>query len=49
MKIHRIILVSAAVLLVLSPAGARSQQELVFVGSGNEDIEAFRFDVWSKV
>ena len=44
MKLHRILLASAAVLLALSPAGAQSRQELVFVGSGSSDIEAFRFD-----
>jgi 6-phosphogluconolactonase len=44
MKLHRVILASAAALLALSPAVAQSQQELVFVGSGSSDIEAFRFD-----
>jgi len=47
MKWNRIALVSLAVLLAVLPAGGQSQQELVFVGSGRKNIEAFRFDLAS--
>ncbi len=38
---------AAAVVLAISRASAASQQELVFVGSGRANIEAFRFDLAS--
>jgi len=38
-----------AVLLAVVPAGAESQTELVFVGSGRKNIEAFRFDLAAGV
>jgi 6-phosphogluconolactonase len=41
----RIALASLALLVAVEPAGAQSQQELVFVGSGKRNIEAFRFDL----
>jgi len=42
-----LVLASLAILLVHWPLGAQSQQELVFVGSGKKNIEAFRFDLSS--
>jgi 6-phosphogluconolactonase len=47
MKCHRIVLASLAALLVLWPARAKCQEELVFVGSGRKNIEAYRFDLAS--
>jgi 6-phosphogluconolactonase len=47
MKWNRLVLSSLAALLLVLPAGAQSQQELVFVGSGKKNIEAFRFDLAS--
>jgi 6-phosphogluconolactonase len=47
MKWNRIALSSLAFLLAVLPAGAQSQQELDFVGSGRKNIEAFRFDLTS--
>jgi 6-phosphogluconolactonase len=37
-------LAALVLMLALVPAGAQSQQEMVFVGSGKKNIEAFRFD-----
>jgi 6-phosphogluconolactonase len=42
-------LASLAILLALWPAGATPQMELVFVGSGRKNIEAFRFYLPSGV
>jgi 6-phosphogluconolactonase len=47
MKWNGIALASLAVLLALWTTCAQSQQELVFVGSGKKNIEAFRFDLAS--
>jgi 6-phosphogluconolactonase len=47
MKWNHLVLSSLAVLLAVLPAGAQTQQELVFVGSGRKNIEAFRFDLTS--
>jgi 6-phosphogluconolactonase len=44
MKLHRIALASLSIVMAVWPVGAQSQQELVFVGSGKKNIEAFRFD-----
>jgi 6-phosphogluconolactonase len=38
-----------ALLLAVRPAGAETQTELVFVGSGRKNIEAFRLDLTSGV
>jgi 6-phosphogluconolactonase len=45
MKSLRFALTSLALLPALVPARAQSRQELVFVGSGRSNIEAFRFDL----
>ncbi len=45
MKYLHLALGSLAFLLALVPSGAQSQQELVFVGSGKKNIDAFRFDL----
>jgi 6-phosphogluconolactonase len=45
MKCPRIALALFAVLLAIMPAGAESQTELVFVGSGKSNITAFRLDL----
>jgi 6-phosphogluconolactonase len=47
MNWKRLVLCSLAVLLHVLPAGAQSQQELVFVGSGRKNIESYRFDLAS--
>jgi len=44
MKYFHLALASLAGALALWPAGAQAQQELVFVGSGKQNIESFRFD-----
>jgi 6-phosphogluconolactonase len=49
MKWNRLTLSLLAILLAVLPAGAQAQQELVFVGSGRKNIEAFRFDLASGV
>jgi 6-phosphogluconolactonase len=47
MKWIHLALSSLVILLAMLPAGAQSQQELVFVGSGKKNIEAFRLDLAS--
>jgi 6-phosphogluconolactonase len=47
MKSLHLQLASLTMLLTLLPSGAQSQQELVFVGSGHKNINAFRFDLAS--
>jgi len=47
MKWHRFALAPLAALLAFWPAGAQAQQELVFIGSGKKNIDAFRFDLAS--
>jgi len=47
MKFLHLALTSLAVLVTLWPDGARAQQELVFIGSGKKNIEAFRFNLES--
>jgi 6-phosphogluconolactonase len=49
MKCLRLAFALCAVLLAIMPAGAESQTELVFVGSGKKNIEAFRLDLGSGV
>jgi 6-phosphogluconolactonase len=49
MKCPRIALALFAVLLAIVPAWAESQTELVFVGSGKKNVEAFRFDLAAGV
>jgi 6-phosphogluconolactonase len=49
MKCPCIVLALFAVLLAIVPAGAESQTELVFVGSGRKNIEAFRLDLSAGV
>jgi len=49
MNLLRLALASLPFLAALLPVGARSQQELVFVGSGARNIEAFRFDLAAGV
>ena len=45
MKCLRLIVPLLVTLLVLAPSRAQSQTELVFVGSGRRNIEAFRLDL----
>jgi 6-phosphogluconolactonase len=47
MNCPRFVLAWLAVLLAIGPAGAQSQTELVFVGSGRKNIDAFRLDLAS--
>jgi 6-phosphogluconolactonase len=47
MKWNRLAFSSLAILLAVWPAGAQSQQELVLIGSGKKNIEAFHFDLAS--
>jgi 6-phosphogluconolactonase len=47
MKWNRLMFLSLAVLLTVLPARAQSEHELVFVGSGRKNIEAFRLDMAS--
>src|ERR1700722_15808149 len=49
MKCPRIILALFTILSTITPAGAEPQTELVFVGSGRKNIEAFRLDLASGV
>src|SRR5580658_7987118 len=47
MKWNRIVFASLAILLAFWPVESKSQQELVFVGSGKKNIDAFRLDLSS--
>jgi 6-phosphogluconolactonase len=49
MKCRGIASALCAVLLAIVPAGAESQTELVFVGSGRKNIESFRLDLTTGV